>query len=74
MAREYPTILDLVGNTPIVRLDKLSPARGARILAKLEYLNPGGSVRDRVGLSMIEAARSATGRTLAQLSLREQSA
>ncbi len=56
MAREYPTILDLVGNTPIVRLDKLSPPGHARILAKLEYLNPGGSVKDRIGLSMIEAA------------------
>ena len=56
MAREYPTILDLVGNTPIVRLDRLSPVGGARILAKLEYLNPGGSVKDRIGLSMIEAA------------------
>ena len=56
MAREYPTILDLVGNTPIVRLDRLSPAGRARILAKLEYLNPGGSVKDRIGLSMIEAA------------------
>ena len=56
MAREYPTILDLVGNTPIVRLDRLSPPGHARILAKLEYLNPGGSVKDRIGLSMIEAA------------------
>ncbi|MDX6480810.1 MAG: cystathionine beta-synthase [Gaiellaceae bacterium] len=56
MRREYPTILDLVGNTPIVRLDRLSPPGGARILAKLEYLNPGGSVKDRIGLSMIEAA------------------
>ena len=56
MAREYPTVLDLVGGTPIVRLDRLSPARGARIVAKLEYLNPGGSVKDRIGLAMIEAA------------------
>ncbi len=56
MAREYPTILELVGNTPIVRLDRLSPPGRARILAKLEYLNPGGSVKDRIGLSMIEAA------------------
>jgi len=56
MKREYPTILDLVGNTPIVRLDRLSPPGHARILAKLEYLNPGGSVKDRIGLSMIEAA------------------
>src|SRR5438270_6042246 len=56
MPRDYPTILDLVGNTPIVRLDKLSPPGHARILAKLEYLNPGGSVKDRIGLAMIEAA------------------
>src|ERR1044072_6148881 len=56
MPRDYPTILELVGDTPIVRVDRLSPARGARILAKLEYLNPGGSVKDRIGLPMIEAA------------------
>ncbi|HET7568497.1 MAG TPA: cystathionine beta-synthase [Gaiellaceae bacterium] len=56
MPREYPTVLDLVGGTPIVRLDRLSPPGGARILAKLEYLNPGGSVKDRIGLAMIEAA------------------
>ena len=56
MAREYPTLLDLVGSTPVVRLAALSPAGGARILAKLEYLNPGGSVKDRIGLAMIEAA------------------
>jgi cystathionine beta-synthase len=54
--REYPTVLDLVGGTPIVRLDRLSPAGHARILAKLEYLNPGGSVKDRIGLAMIEQA------------------
>ena len=56
MPREYPTLLDLIGSTPIVRLDALSPPGGARILAKLEYLNPGGSVKDRIGLAMIEAA------------------
>jgi cystathionine beta-synthase len=56
MPREYPTVLDLVGGTPIVRLDRLSPPGGARILAKLEYLNPGGSVKDRIGLAMIEQA------------------
>jgi cystathionine beta-synthase len=54
--REFPTVLELVGATPIVRLDKLSPVGGAQILAKLEYLNPGGSVKDRIGLPMIEAA------------------
>jgi cystathionine beta-synthase len=56
VAREYPNILELVGGTPIVRLDKLSPPGGAQILAKLEYLNPGGSIKDRIGLPMIEAA------------------
>jgi cystathionine beta-synthase len=56
VARDYPNILELVGQTPIVRLDKLSPPGGAQILAKLEYLNPGGSVKDRIGLPMIEAA------------------
>src|SRR5437773_1084421 len=56
LTSEYPTILDLVGSTPIVRLEKLSPPGRARILAKLEYLNPGGSVKDRIGLAMIEQA------------------
>src|SRR3989454_11906181 len=56
MPSEYPTVLELVGRTPVVRLDKLSPRGGAQILAKLEYLNPGGSVKDRIGLPMIEAA------------------
>jgi cystathionine beta-synthase len=56
VAREYPTVLDLVGNTPIVRLDRISRDVPGTILAKLEYLNPGGSVKDRIGLAMIEAA------------------
>jgi cystathionine beta-synthase len=56
VTRVYPTILELVGATPIVRLDKLTPRGGAEILAKLEYLNPGGSVKDRIGPPMIEAA------------------
>src|SRR5689334_16888578 len=56
MPDQYPTILELVGATPIIRLEKLSPPGGATILAKLEYMNPGGSVKDRIGLPMIEAA------------------
>src|SRR5512134_998991 len=56
MAREYPTALELVGNTPIVRLQKLGPPDGPQLLAKLEYLNPGGSLKDRIGLPLIEAA------------------
>jgi cystathionine beta-synthase len=54
--REYPTVLELVGRTPIVRLDRLSRDVPGELLAKLEYLNPGGSVKDRIGLAMIEAA------------------
>src|SRR5438067_12298141 len=56
MAREYPSVLQLVGNTPIVRLDKLGREVEPRLLAKLDYLNPGGSVKDRIGLAMIEQA------------------
>jgi cystathionine beta-synthase len=50
------TFLDAMGNTPLVRLDRV--ARGVRpsVLAKLEMLNPGGSVKDRIGIRMIEAA------------------
>src|SRR6185312_17093602 len=56
MPREYPSVLELVGGTPIVRLDRISAGVPGTILAKLEYLNPGGSLKDRIGLSMIEAA------------------
>jgi cystathionine beta-synthase len=56
MAREYPTVLELVGDTPLVRLQRLVPNEAATVVAKLEYLNPGGSVKDRIGIKMIEAA------------------
>src|ERR671911_415876 len=56
MPREYPTLLDLVGSTPIVRLDRIARDVQPQLLAKLEYLNPGGSNKDRIGLAMIEAA------------------
>ena len=48
--------LELVGNTPLVRLEKLRPQDGAEIVAKLESFNPGGSVKDRIALAMIEDA------------------
>src|ERR1041384_361260 len=54
--QQYPTILDLVGNTPIVRLARISEGLPALLLAKLEYMNPGGANKDRIGLAMIEAA------------------
>jgi cystathionine beta-synthase len=56
MAEDFPTVLELVGTTPIVRLQKIGRELGVTLLAKLEYLNPGGSVKDRIGLPMIEAA------------------
>ncbi len=56
MAREFPTALELVGQTPIVRLEKIGADLGSELLVKLEYLNPGGSVKDRIGLPLIEAA------------------
>ena len=56
MARTYPTVIDLVGSTPIVSLPRMSEGVPATLLAKLEYMNPGGSNKDRIGLAMIEAA------------------
>jgi cystathionine beta-synthase len=58
MPRDYPTVLELVGNTPIVRLDSVGRDVEPQILAKLEYVNPGGSVKDRIGLAMIEKAEA----------------
>ena len=52
------SVLDLVGETPVVRLRNLSPAGGATIWGKCEHLNPGGSVKDRICLAMIEAAEA----------------
>src|SRR3989337_1034503 len=49
-------ILGLVGNTPLVRLSRLGKGLRPTILGKLEHLNPGGSVKDRIGLVMIEDA------------------
>ena len=56
MPREFPSVLDLIGSTPIVRLDRISREVPGTILAKLEFMNPGGSVKDRIGLAMIDAA------------------
>jgi cysteine synthase A len=49
-------ILETIGNTPLVRLNKLAHGVGAEILLKLEFFNPLSSVKDRIGLAMIEAA------------------
>ncbi len=60
-SRVADSILDLVGNTPLVPLRHVAQGLPYRVLAKLEYLNPGGSVKDRIGASMIEEAER-TGR------------
>jgi [CysO sulfur-carrier protein]-thiocarboxylate-dependent cysteine synthase len=52
----HQSVLDLIGNTPLVDVSQLSPNPDARILVKLEGTNPGGSVKDRVALAMVEAA------------------
>lgn len=50
------SILELIGNTPIVKLGKVCPDNKSEIFCKLEYKNPGGSVKDRIALNMIECA------------------
>jgi cysteine synthase len=55
-SRIVANALELIGNTPLVRLERITPAGHAEILGKLESLNPGGSVKDRIALSMIEDA------------------
>src|SRR5512140_2362375 len=50
------TILDLIGNTPLVKLNKLTGPADAEVWVKLEGFNPGGSVKDRIALAMIEDA------------------
>lgn len=49
-------IRDIIGNTPLLKLNHISPDRDVNIFAKLEYLNPGGSIKDRIGLQIIENA------------------
>ncbi|MEG6616593.1 cysteine synthase A [Peptococcaceae bacterium 1198_IL3148] len=49
-------LLELIGNTPLVRLNKASAKAAAQVVAKVEYFNPGGSVKDRIAVSMIEKA------------------
>jgi len=52
----HKDILQLIGNTPLVKIDSLNPNKKIKLYAKLEFLNPGGSVKDRIALSMIEEA------------------
>jgi cystathionine beta-synthase len=52
----HNNILEVIGNTPMVRLNRVARGVRATMLAKLEYLNPGGSVKDRIGITMLDAA------------------
>ncbi len=56
MTPRYSTITELIGNTPLVRLNRISKEGSATIYAKVEYFNPGGSVKDRICLNMINEA------------------
>lgn len=56
--RKVNNVLELVGNTPLVRINRMNTAPGVEVFAKLEWLNPGGSVKDRIALRMIEQAEA----------------
>jgi len=56
--RRVNSVLELIGNTPLVRINRMNPVPGVEILVKLEGLNPGGSVKDRIALRMIEQAEA----------------
>ena len=52
------SVLDLIGDTPLIRLNRLSDQTGCEILGKAEFLNPGGSIKDRAALSIVQSARA----------------
>lgn len=58
MAKIANNITELIGNTPLVRLNKVTKGIGAEVVGKLEFFNPCGSIKDRIGLSMVKAAEA----------------
>ena len=56
MKKMYKSVLESIGNTPLVEIRKLNPSKKVKIYAKLEYFNPGGSVKDRIALYMVNEA------------------
>ncbi|HBU47008.1 MAG TPA: pyridoxal-5'-phosphate-dependent protein subunit beta, partial [Myxococcales bacterium] len=59
MTGSVPHVLDAIGQTPLVRLNQMAAHVPANIYVKLEYLNPGGSTKDRIGLNIINQAEAA---------------
>ncbi len=59
MSKVYKSVLELVGNTPIIQLQNCVPQNGHRFFGKVEYFNPGGSVKDRIAISILEEAERA---------------
>jgi cystathionine beta-synthase len=55
----YNSVLDLIGNTPLLRLNQIARDLAVDVIVKVEYLNPGGSVKDRIAIKMVEAAQAA---------------
>ena len=58
MSQFYKNVIEGIGNTPLVEIARLNPNKKVRILAKMESANPGGSIKDRTALFMIESAES----------------
>ncbi|MCB1273821.1 MAG: pyridoxal-phosphate dependent enzyme, partial [Leucobacter sp.] len=58
MARTFDNITQAFGNTPLVRLNRVTEGAGAEVYAKLEFYNPAGSVKDRIGIAIIDAAEA----------------
>ncbi|MDQ3715244.1 MAG: pyridoxal-phosphate dependent enzyme, partial [Actinomycetota bacterium] len=56
--RFVDSVVDLIGNTPVVRLGRIGSGAPAQLAAKIEYFNPGGSVKDRIAVRMIDAAEA----------------
>jgi cystathionine beta-synthase len=57
--RYFDNVVEMIGNTPLVRLNRVTEGIAATVLAKVEYVNPGGSVKDRIALRMVEEAEKA---------------